>query len=113
MLLTDEQGNKHFYMCIDDTYKIPNSKDEWLPCPNCGEKPVVWEYDNGRFTACGCGESVYDHFSIRAESVMSVYTRCDGNTSEYDCDGLRKNWNHWVKTGEKLFDPKYEKDGLW
>jgi hypothetical protein len=43
---------------------------------------------------------------------MSCYQN-EGNTTNYDCDALRKNWNHWCKTGEKLFDPDYEKDGRW
>lgn len=27
---------------------------EWLPCPRCGLRPLVWEFDNGRVTAWGC-----------------------------------------------------------
>ena len=111
MLVTID-GTPKFYTCID-AYTIPTDQHEWLECPNCGLRPLTWCYNNGRFTGCGCGESVYDHFSIRAESIMSVHTRGDGNTSEYDGGGLKNNWNHWVKTGEKLFDPDYEKDGLW
>lgn len=28
--------------------------DDWLPCPRCGLRPLVWEFDNGRVTAWGC-----------------------------------------------------------
>ena len=34
----------------------------WLVCPNCNLKPLVWEFNNGRSTACGCGENEYNHF---------------------------------------------------
>ena len=48
---------------------------EWLPCPRCGLRPLVWEFDNGRSTACGCGTDGYCHWSVRAESIMSVIKR--------------------------------------
>jgi len=41
------------YKCIS-AYKIPDKPDEWLDCTNCGLKPLVWEYNNGRSTGCGC-----------------------------------------------------------
>ena len=41
------------YKCID-VYKKPENPMEWLPCPRCGLRPLVWEFDNGRATACGC-----------------------------------------------------------
>ena len=57
--------------------------------------------DNGRFTACGCGTDCYSHWSVRAESIMSVIKRSDnGKSAEvYDIDELKNNWNHWVRTG--------------
>lgn len=33
-------------------YKIPKDIDMWLVCPNCNLKPLVWEFNNGRSTAC-------------------------------------------------------------
>lgn len=59
------------YKCID-AYKKPENPMEWLPCPRCGLRPLVWEFDNGRATACGCGTDCYSHWSVQAESIMSV-----------------------------------------
>ena len=89
------------YKCIE-AYKIPKDVDKQLDCPNCGLKPLAWEYNNGRSTGCGCGENEYDHFSIWAESIMSHVQRNGGSALEYDSNELRKNWNHWVETGEQL-----------
>lgn len=83
-------------------YKIPDNPHDWLNCPNCGLKPLVWEFNNGSSTACGCGESEYKHFSIHTESIMSHIKRNNGSILHYDNDKLRKNWNHWVNTGENL-----------
>ena len=92
------------YLCCD-FYKDIDSPEEWLECPNCGLKPKVWIFDNGRSTACGCGKSKYDHFSIHAESFMSVAKRSDNGAccKEYNSKELQHNWNHWVETGEILF----------
>lgn len=99
------------YKCID-AYKKPENPMEWLPCPRCGLRPLVWEFDNGRATACGCGTDCYSHWSVQAESVMSVIKRSDnGKSAEaYDIDELKNNWNHWVRTGEILFTPG---NGRW
>lgn len=100
------------YYAISAYRKVDVLKEKWLSCPNCGLIPKIWTYDNGRSTACGCGDSKYKHHTVKAESIMSCHQN-DGNTANYDCDALRKNWNHWCKTGEKLFDPNYEKDERW
>ena len=99
------------YKCID-AYKKPENPMGWLPCPRCGLRPLVWEFDNGRFTACGCGTDCYSHWSVQAESIMSVIKRSDnGKSAEvYDIDELKNNWNHWVRTGEILFTPG---NGKW
>lgn len=99
------------YKCID-AYKKPENPLEWLPCPRCGLRPLVWEFDNGRATACGCGTDCYSHWSVQAESIMSVIKRSDnGKSAEaYDIDELKNNWNHWVRTGEILFTPG---NGRW
>lgn len=89
------------YKCIS-AYKIPDKPEEWMTCPNCGLKPLIWEFNNGRSTACGCGENEYRHFSIHAESIMSWVTRHSGSALDYDSDKLKNNWNHWVQTGEEL-----------
>lgn len=104
------EGN---YKCIS-AYKIPDKPGEWLRCPNCGLKPLVWEYNNGRSTGCGCGENEYKHFSIWAESIMSHVTRNNGSALEYDSLELKKNWNHWVETGEELVTrEQLLKEGKW
>lgn len=46
---------RYKYKCID-AYEEPENPMEWLPCPRCGLRPLVWEFDNGRATACGCGD---------------------------------------------------------
>ena len=99
------------YKCID-AYEKPENPMEWLPCPRCGLRPLVWEFDNGRATACGCGTDCYSHWSVQAESIMSVIKRSDnGKSAEaYDIDELKNNWNHWVRTGEILFTPG---NGRW
>ena len=95
-----------------DAYEEPENPMEWLPCPRCGLRPLVWEFDNGRATACGCGTDCYSHWSVQAESIMSVIKRSDnGKSAEaYDIDELKNNWNHWVRTGEILFTPG---NGRW
>lgn len=85
------------YFCIDDYQDVPEDR-HWSECPCCGLKPKIWEYDNGRSTACACYNSRCDHFSVHAESIMSVHTRCNGNISEYNSDQLRLNWNEYCAT---------------
>lgn len=89
--------------CCIDAYKDPTNIEKWSDCPNCGLKPKIWVYDNGRSTACGCWKNEYEHFRVEAESIMSVYIRNKKSTLEYDVDGLKKNWNYWCKTGGHKF----------
>lgn len=89
------------YKCIS-AYGIPKNPHEWRECPACGLRPLVWEFNNGSSTACGCGESEYTHFSICTESIMSYVSRHNGSALEYRSNGLRDNWNHWADTGEEL-----------
>jgi len=91
-------------------YKFPINWFSYLPCPNCGLRPLLWEFDNGRSTACGCGENEYNHFSIKAESIMSYVTRNGGSSVGYINDELLLNWNQWVKTKQIVFEPG---DGRW
>lgn len=101
------------YKCIS-AYQIPKNIDKWLICPKCNLRPLVWEFNNGRSTGCGCGENEYNHFSIYSESIMSYVTRHSGSALHYDSDKLRKNWNHWVHYGEEL-EPREQllKEGKW
>ncbi len=96
--------------CID-AFVVPDG--DWLPCPNCGLKPKVWLFDNGRSTACGCWNDTYRHFSIHAESINSAYSRTK-KTEEHSPEDLMNNWNHWCKTGEVLFEHAGKRnDGRW
>jgi hypothetical protein len=88
--------------CIDD-YKDVKEPEKWSKCLKCNLIPKIWEFDNGRQTACGCWKSKYDHFTIYAESICSVYSRTK-STMEYDSNGLKNNWNHYCQTGEIVFD---------
>lgn len=103
------------YNCIDAYYNVKNPM-KWELCPNCGLIPKIWEFNNGSSTACGCGRNRYDHPSIHAESILSYVKRSYNGTSAegYDNDALRKNWNHWCKTGEELFIHAGKRtDGRW
>lgn len=97
------------YKCID-AYVASKDPHNWLECPNCGLKPLIWEFNNGSSTACGCGENIYKHFRIESESIMSYVTRHNGSGLNYNPNALRDKWNHWVNTGEILFDPKKERE---
>jgi len=94
------------YKCIS-AYTIPKDVDQWHQCPNCELRPLVWEFNNGSSTACGCGKNEYDHFSIHAESIMSYISRNNGSALDYKSDNLRRNWNHWTETGEDLEPHSY------
>ena len=103
------------YLCTE-SYKVVDNPQKWELCDICELIPKIWQYDNGRRTACGCGVDIYSHFSISAESVMSVIKRSENGTSvvEYDVNSLRDNWNNWVKYREDLFQNKTtRKDGRW
>lgn len=106
---------RHQYDLID-SYVFPEDVDKWLECPVCNSKPKVWKFDNGRSASCKCHNSTYDHFAIYAESIKSCIVNDGGGVSfaNYDDDALRDNWNHWVKTGEILFEHAGKRnDGRW
>lgn len=108
MSITNQYTPHNYHNCID-AYKNPEG--EWLKCPCCGLYPKVWEFDNGRSTACGCWEDQYRHFSIHAESINSVHKRTGGtNMLEYDSGALRKNWNTWCETGKIVFEHTGKRD---
>jgi hypothetical protein len=87
---------------------------EWLHCKVCGLIPLVWEYNNGRSTACGCGKNDYDHLSIQCESVMSYVKRNNGSAVGFNPNGLRDNWNEWVSSGRDIFKEQKLKDpNIW
>ena len=110
------QGEK-LYLC-NDFYVPVEDPNEWLPCPKCGLKPLIWIFDNGCYTACGCGDNVYEHFSIRAESICSYLDRRDTYSNkrynnfwpdEYAIE-LKENWNIYCETGDtEVFNRKRAK----
>lgn len=82
-------------------YKKPEDEGGWLECPECGLKPRVWVFDNGRSAHCVCGENSYNHkYEVKAKPIMD-FVRKTGGFSGYDSDELRKNWNNLVKTNQK------------
>ena len=89
-------------------YKKVDDPENWKPCKDCGLIPLVWSFNNGNSTACGCGENEYRHHSIRAESIMSYVTRNSGSALGYGHRELRDNWNTWVETSEDVFSKKKE-----
>lgn len=97
-----------------EAYKKVTSPSLWLPCPDCKLIPLVWEFNNGRSTACGCGENEYQHHSISAESIMSYVTRNNGSALDYNGDELRINWNKWCMYKVDIFSQRKENnDSLW
>lgn len=97
--------SSHFVSDNDRTedkkiFFFPKDLDKWLECPNCGLKPKVWEFNNGRLTNCGCGRNEYDSFEIEAQNV-GYYIRTTKGFRGYEKDELLNNWNHWVRTGDK------------
>ena len=109
------QWNEHRkkYKAISAYVKVKDPQ-WWIPCKNCQLIPLVWEFNNGRLTACGCGENEYNHHSIQAESIMSYVTRHGGSAEGYNSGELRMNWNQWVKTGQNVFeDMKKINPDIW
>lgn len=97
-----------------EAYKKVSDPHNWLPCPKCGLIPLVWEFNNGRSTACGCGENEYNHHSISAESIMSYVKRNNGSALGYNQIALRMNWNQWVQVGQDIFaQMKISNPDIW
>jgi len=88
------------YMAINAYKPVPKSEYYyWKNCKDCGLKPIIWRFNNGCSTACGCGESIYKHHSISSESIMSYLKRNNGSSVGYKHDELMNNWNNWVDFG--------------
>lgn len=102
-----------FYKCGDSYSEVQNHK-LWKECPKCKLKPLIWIFDNGSYTSCGCGKNQYEHLTIQSESVNSKLKRAgslQGNTESE----LMENWNHWCDTGEDLFNKekeRFKKEGV-
>lgn len=93
---------------ISSCYTEVKNPNDWLECPHCGLKPLVWIYNNGATARCGCNKGIH------AESIYSVYDRTgktfyDNSNSGSTRDELQYNWNHYCETGEDLFEKLKEK----
>lgn len=96
-------------------YEDPPAEETWERCPRCHSLPKIWTFDNGRSTACKCGRSECDHWSIHAESILSFVKHNHGSCAGYDDDELRKNWNRYCATGIVTFERPNggRADGRW
>lgn len=98
---------------ISSCYNEVKNPNDWLECPNCGLKPLVWIYNNGATARCGCKKCIH------AESISSVYDRTgktlyNNSNSSSTRDELQYNWNHFCETGEDLFQKlKEENPNVW
>lgn len=78
-----------------DKCRFVKNKDDWEVCPDCGEKPRVWIFDNGEYADCKCCKDLYEHgaSSVSVESICEHMRKNNGSTLNYDGDLLRKEWN--------------------
>jgi len=81
---------------VIDAYKPLEDDSDWLACPDCGMKPRIWEFDNGRFAKCACDHK-YDPAPVRAKDTMTHHREFDGDFTNYDHDELRNNWNKYIE----------------
>ena len=91
---TEAESLRFTYNAIS-AFKEVSDISKWDRCKDCNAIPLVWEFDNGRKTACKCGRNEYDHLSVTAKDIMTVMRESDNGQSmvDYDSDLLRKNWN--------------------
>lgn len=106
---SEEDIDKFYELKHIDAYQKLENPEGWLKCSVCGVLPRKWCFNNGKYATCLCYKK-YDIHPARAESIMSVHTRCNGNLKEYDSDDLRKAWNIFAKTG--VIQNKLE-EGRW
>ena len=112
-ILRWNQYEVHYWQDLIDSFVTPKDEELWLPCPKCGYKPKVWIFDNGRYAACGgCRRNKYDHFQIRAESIMSWLLSHNGSLVGFPDDELRENWNKYCRGElESMFTPVKDDTG--
>lgn len=94
-----------FHYCID-AFKQPKDQDKWNACPKCGLKPLVWVFDNGEHTACGCWENRYKHFDVQADETIGDVVRRTGGFNGYDEDAHRRKWNAYCENYKEIPDAK-------
>ena len=89
-----------------DAFKPLESVKGWKKCKTCGKFPRVWEFNNGSFADCKCGQK-YKDSGVRSESILSFITRNNGSALHYNGrEQLRENWNKYIETGLKTELPK-------
>lgn len=112
-ILRWNQYEVHYFQDLIADFVSPKNEKDWLECPKCGMKPKVWIFDNGRYAACGgCRRNKYDHFQIRAESIMSWLLNHNGSLVGFPDDELRENWNKYCRGElESMFTPVKDDTG--
>ena len=76
---------------LNNTYKPLENTSGWEICPVCKVHPRTWQFDNGRFADCKCGE-LYKSSGVSAIAVMTYY-RKHGTLAGFPDNELRDNWN--------------------
>jgi hypothetical protein len=72
-------------------YKPLDDTTGWQTCPNCGEHPRTWVFDNGNYAKCRCG-----HKYEGGVAAETVYEACGKRKIPYPewKDFLRVAWNN-------------------
>jgi hypothetical protein len=55
---------------VIEAYRPLDSTDGWERCPNCGEHPRVWVFNNGNHAKCKC-QYKYEG-GVHAESIIDA-----------------------------------------
>lgn len=82
---------KHWKL-LDEKIHDP---EKWINCPICGIKPFVWEFDNGRYAECDCGEE-YHRENASAIAALPYYNKHQ-TLVDFPDKELRNNWNKLMK----------------
>lgn len=75
---------------VCDFYKPLEDVTGWDRCPNCGEHPRTWVFDNGNFAKCKCLGKYEGGTS--AESILSACYKRKIPYTEWEAF-LRIAWN--------------------
>lgn len=84
---------------VIDAYSEPDNPDEWVPCPACWFRPMVWYYDNGQHASCSCSTSKYTMHTVHVEGIATFARRNGGRLDNYNDHALRDAWNAWATSG--------------
>jgi hypothetical protein len=90
---------------MTETYRWEDSCGEWYEplkstagwdlCPNCGEFPRTWVFNNGNYAKCRCQHRWGP--GVKAESVIEACSK-KGVPYQVYKDYLRAAWNEHVST---------------